>query len=302
MNLKIMCRNLLAMICVICLTAGVIGFIPAQAKAEEIHPTGYVRTTTLSLRASKSASADVIVKLSKYDNVTILDHSGSWYKVNASHKDIVYRGYVLAKYITLNTICNPLKSGYIQKKATLRKVPESNGKKIVTLSVNDKVTVKGLVGKWYKVRVKHSGKYYTGYVLRSLVKSTKNTATETPAENTTKPEEPASTPTTNETSYAVGHVDHDYLNLRSSRSTADTSNIVIKLSRDDKVVIIEDYGYWLKVEATHSGKVYKGFVASEYIKIDTPAKTGTSTTSNTSGNTNTTNTATTQGQPTSGSN
>lgn len=300
MNLKIMCRNLLAMICVICLTAGVVGFIPAQAKAEEIHPTGYVRTTTLSLRASKSASADVVEKLSKYDNVTILDHTGSWYKVNASHKDIVYRGYVPAKYITLNTICNPLKSGYIQKSATLRKVPEADGKKVVYLSVNDKVTVKGLVGKWYKVRAKHKGSYYTGYVLRSLVKSTKAAVSEKPAENTTKPEE--STPAASDTSYAVGHVNHDYLNLRSSRSTADTSNIVLKLSRDDKVVIIEDYGYWLKVEATHSGKVYKGFVASEYIKIDTPAKTGTSTTSNTSGNTNTTNTATTQGQPTSGSN
>lgn len=272
-RISTMMKKMTTWLCLLCLMAGIFS-LPQPAEAATSYPTGYVRTGTLSLRASASSKSETVVKLSKYDNVKILSHTGNWYKVNATHKDIIYRGYVSTKYITLNICVNPLSKGYVQKKASLRKLPESDAKKIVTLSVNDKVTVKALVGKWYKVKVKHKEKYYTGYVLRSYLKAKKvETQPTTPAESKPASSTSASKTESNQTkdlTGATGHVNHAWLNLRAGAST--TSEVIVKLLENDKVVILKDLGGWYKVNATHGSKVYCGYVVDWYIDIDKTVK------------------------------
>ncbi|GHH99014.1 SpoIID/LytB domain-containing protein [Neobacillus kokaensis] len=57
--------------------------------------TGKVTATRLNMRASASTRAKVVFTLKKYQNVTILSTSGSWYKVKYSTKT----GYVSKAYI-----------------------------------------------------------------------------------------------------------------------------------------------------------------------------------------------------------
>lgn len=259
----------------LCLLLAGIAVVSAPKTANAAYPTGYAKSSSLKVYASKNTKSDVVVKLSKYENVTILEQTDNWYKVNANHKDVVYRGYVKTSKIVLNTVKNPLKKGYIKKKTTLRKTPESEGKKVVSLSVNDKVTkVKGIVGKWYKVTVKHKSKTYTGYVLRSAVSSKKvedakkdnTSSSSTSNKENQKTEENPKYSHEGDNTGKTGYVNNEYLNLRKEASTK--SDIVVVLAYKDKVDIVKDLGGWYQVKAHHDGKTYKGYVADWYITIE----------------------------------
>lgn len=113
----------------------------------------------------------------------------------------------------------------------------------VKLSINDRVIIKAVKGKWYKVKAYNKGKAYYGYVHSDYI-----------------------------TMCRTGKVTRSTLNLRAKASTK--SKIKKKLSKGDKVYILEDNGSWYKVVAVHNKHYYLGYVVKKYIKASAVKKNG----------------------------
>ena len=68
-------------------------------KASYITWNGKVTGSTVNLRKGASTSNSVIVVLPKGTAVTVIDSTGSWYKIKATYKGKNYTGYMSATYI-----------------------------------------------------------------------------------------------------------------------------------------------------------------------------------------------------------
>lgn len=116
------------------------------------------------------------VTLSNGQKVTISAKSGDWYNISFELNSKSLKGYVLSKYVKVQSgnVCTAVsavvadKSIKLRSKASQKGAYVKSGSKNVTLSKDEKVTIKDDVTaekkKWYYISCKYSGKTFKGYV------------------------------------------------------------------------------------------------------------------------------------------
>ena len=159
----------------------------SSSSASSSDRTGKVNADYVNFRTGPSTSSSVIRMLNKGTEVTVLEESSGWYKLNCNGTT----GYMSSKYVTVS---EPKKveaslgssSGSTSTTTTqepevtamdetgkvtgnyvnFRSGPSTNYKVIATLAKGTKVEILGKTGGWYKI--KHSGS--TGYMSADYVK------------------------------------------------------------------------------------------------------------------------------------
>jgi N-acetylmuramoyl-L-alanine amidase len=165
-----------------------------------------VKTHSLTLRQSSSASSKALDYLMQGDKVQILGYSGNWAKVSVNGKT----GYVDKSYLSISaTSTSPSTStSYAAVNTyslTVRQSASSSSKAIDYLMKGAKVQVLSTSGNWTKVSV--NGK--TGYVYKTYLTAATSTTPSTPT--------PVPTPTPSVTTYTKYVTSTDGLNVRASR-------------------------------------------------------------------------------------
>lgn len=128
---------------------------------------GTVNASALNVRTGPGTSYKAVGYVTKGTKLTILGKSGSWYKIN-------YKGatrYVSTSYVTVsgqssgNTSTS--RTGTVTASAlNVRSGPGTNYKIVSRLVRNNKVTITGTSGKWYKIRLNNT----TAYVHSDYIK------------------------------------------------------------------------------------------------------------------------------------
>ena len=214
--------------------------------------SGYVTGTTLNLRKSASTSASIVVTLKKYDILTLYELANGWYRVTASHNGSTYSGYVSAQYVAAGspntTSSGSSTKGYVNASAVnLRKSATTSSAVVITLSKGDAVSINASSAGWYKVTAVHGGATYNGYIKSDYVSIG------------------SSSSGSSQSASGSGYVNASTLNLRSSASTS--AGIIVKLSRNDALTLLESSNGWYKVSAKHNGSTYTGYVSAQYVKV-----------------------------------
>src|SRR5690554_6061168 len=129
--------------------------------------TGTVTASALNVRTGPGTSYKAVGYVTKGTKLTILCKSGSWYKIN-------YKGatrYVSTSYVIVsgqssgNTSTS--RTGTVTASAlNVRSGPGTNYKIVSRLVRNNKVTITGTSGKWYKIRLNNT----TAYVHSDYIK------------------------------------------------------------------------------------------------------------------------------------
>ncbi len=147
-----------------CLLIMSLSFFSSVAMAASV--PGKTTGTDVKLRKSPSTSAAIITKLSNA-NVTVVDKSGSWYKILANKKT----GWIYGDYVKLL----PSKGTINANGVNFRSGPGTGYKVITVLKKNTGVTVLETAKAWNKVKIGTK----IGYVSAKFVVNTSPvTATE----------------------------------------------------------------------------------------------------------------------------
>ncbi len=176
-----------------------------------------------------------------------------------------YSGYCTANYLNVRT--GP---------STSYSIVTSGGEK-VHLTKNDKVTITGTSGQWYKITCEFKGKSVSGYCINTYIKKTGTVSTPTPTKKPTATPTPASSGG----SYSISAtINANVLNIRSGAGTSYSK--VGQLTRNAKVTVIgtkydASKDLWYQVTTVISGKTVKGYMLSDYVKLSSPIPTATTT-------------------------
>lgn len=272
------------------------GYIFASYVKKAGNLTGTVNVTAgsyLNFRQSASTSSACIGKLYRGNQVVVNGMEGAWYKITANINGTNKTGYVSAAYISLTgqtTTSNTTPTsntntdtktyptalgtavsqfnetpGVVNEKVTsaLNVRYAATTKSSVLLSIPSKtaVTVIGVEGSWYKIKVTYGGKSVTGYVAKEYITLGKS---ETTPSNPTTPSTP--TNTTEQAAYVNSNVT-SYLNVRASAGTNGT--VLMTIPTKTVLTVIGTSGDWYKVRVTYNGKTVEGYVAKQYVTIGT---------------------------------
>lgn len=199
---------------------------------------GIVTTDDLNLRSGPSTSNTVIGRLTRNNELEILDQSGDWYKVRTKNNNI---GWANKNYVSVTASTGAVSTGTVTANGlNLRNSASTTGGVICTLSKGTVVSILEQSGDWDKVKT-DSGKI--GWVFNKYISSGSST-------------------TAAVTSISVGTVNVSSINLRSSACIG--NNIIGGLPRGSKVEITGQDGNWYQVR-TSAGK--NGWVCKTFISL-----------------------------------
>ncbi len=138
--------------------------------AEEICQ-GIVIGNNLNLREKPSLSANIITKLRKNVEVTIMKKASDWYLIRTENGD---NGWVYSDYIEIKSAGSFAK--VTGNHVNLRTAPTLSGQVITQLFLNDDIFVKDLQGDWYHVitSANQEGWIYKDYVFLSSKEENSN--------------------------------------------------------------------------------------------------------------------------------
>lgn len=204
--------------------------------------TGVVKTKMeyINIRAEKSTNADVVCKVPAGRTITLygsMDADG-WCKVRYKDSKGTHKGYMVGKYIKVNSIS----TGTINTStAVLRTTADSSSDMLAVIPEKSKVSILSILGDWYQVEYDQQIGYVDGNCVASEA--------------------------TDECK-GYGTVTVDTLHLRSSRST--DSSIISNLKRGDTFQINSSKKGWYGI--TFNGQ--NGFVKAEYVSLSETISTG----------------------------
>lgn len=171
------------------------GYISGSYVIKESKPKGRVNgkvLTYLNVRKSAKSSSKSLLKIKKDTKVTVYGirkvSNTYWYRIKARSGKKTKKGYVSAKYITMDTAkttstTTPPKkeepteektqSGYVNDKVTtslnVREEPSKTSKVLMGIPRNTKVAIHSASGDWYKITVTYNKKTATGYVAAEFI-------------------------------------------------------------------------------------------------------------------------------------
>lgn len=204
--------------------------------------TGVVKTnkTFIYIRAKKSTKSKKVYKVPAGKTVTLsgsMDADG-WYRVTYKDAKGTHKGYMVGKYIKVNSIA----VGTVNTStAVLRTTANSDSDMMAVIPQKSKVSILAVVGDWYHVMYDHQ----IGYVDGSCISS----------EASAK-------------SLGYGAVTVDTLHLRASRSTS--ANILTNLKQGDTFQIKSIKKGWYGV----SFNGVDGYVKAEYVSTTDTTSSG----------------------------
>lgn len=248
----------------LCVTAALVVLSSVTAFAAS---TGQASGTNVNVRAGASTSTNVLGKINKGTEYTVLDKADNWFKISYNGAT----GYVSADYFSVTKADGSITGSGVN----LREKATTASNSLKKFGSGDAVTVTGQNDGWY--RVSYNGgsayvckDYVSGNLLKYVAKISNEAATTT---NTT-----TNTTTAAEDTYGVVTADSG-LKLRKEAST---SAEVLTVLPSGTIVDVERAGQdWISV-VTDAGQ--KGYVSADYLTVKTGEKPD-NTTSNTTSNT-----------------
>lgn len=227
----------------ICLTAAfvVLGTVTALAAN-----AGQASGTNVNVRAEASTSANVLDKINKGTEYTVLDKTGEWFKISYNGAT----GFVFADYFEVTKADANIDGSSVNLREKASTSSDSLGK----YADGDYVTVTGQNDSWYRVSYKGGSAYVSkDYVSGDYVKYVPEIANEAVQEL--------------ESTYGVVTAETG-LKLRKEAST---NSIVLTVLPYGTEVDVDRIGQeWIRV-VTDGGQ--KGYVSADYLSVRTGTKT-----------------------------
>lgn len=225
-------------------------------------------TTSLNVRTGPGLDYDILtssgmsISLKNGEQVSVLETSGEWYHISFKYGTKTLKGYVLARYIKVNTttLSTEVEAKVtaealnVRKRAGLTEEILQLKNKDIRLSKGKKIYIvseKMVSGeKWYYISFTYNKKACKGYVLSTYVKLTLNTSV------------PA---TIRSTSSVKVRTDAGM-----SASILMQDNKAVTLSDTKNVTIIKEKSKsgkkWFKIKFKYGAKTLKGYVPANKVR------------------------------------
>lgn len=232
----------------ICLTAAfmLLGTVTAFAASE-----GQASGTNVNVRADASTGAEVLGKIDKGSEYTVLDKSGDWFEISYDGGS----GFVSADYFEVTRAEAEIDGSKVNCRERASRSADSLGK----FADGDDVTVTGQNDDWYRISYKGGSAYVSkDYVSGEFVKYVPKIV------NVEEDEEDL------ESIYGVVTAETG-LKLRKEAST---NSVILTVLPYGTEVDVDRVGQeWIRV-ITDSGE--KGYVSADYLSVRSGAKTSRS--------------------------
>ena len=232
----------------VCLTAlfaalGTVTVLAADA--------GQASGTNVNVRAEASTGADVLGKINKGTEYTVLDKTGGWFKISYNGND----GFVSADYFEVTKADATIDGSSVNCREKASTSADSLGK----LADGDYVCVTGQNDSWYRISYKNGSAYVSkDYVDGDYVKYTAKIANEAAAESKVSV-------------YGVVTADGG-LKLRKEASL--NSTVLTVLPKGTEVNVDRVGQEWVRI-ITDGGQ--KGYVSAEFLSVREGTRTTRST-------------------------
>ncbi len=236
----------------ICVTAALVVLSTVTAFAAS---TGQASGTNVNVRAGASTSANVLGKINKGTEYTVLDKVDNWFKISYNGAT----GYVFADYFSVTKADGSITGSGVN----LREKATTASNSLKKFNSGDAVTVTGQNDGWYRVSYNGGSAYVSkDYVSGNLLQYVSKVSNETASTTTTT----TNTTTAAEDTYGVVTADSG-LKLRKEAST---SAEVLTVLPSGTIVDVERAGQdWVSV-VTDAGQ--KGYVSADYLTVKTGEK------------------------------
>ena len=236
----------------ICVTAALVVLSTVTAFAAS---TGQASGTNVNVRAGASTSANVLGKINKGTEYTVLDKVDNWFKISYNGAT----GYVFADYFSVTKADGSITGSGVN----LREKATTASNSLKKFNSGDAVTVTGQNDGWYRVSYNGGSAYVSkDYVSGNLLQYVSKVSNET----TTTTATTTNTTTAAEDTYGVVTADSG-LKLRKEAST---SAEVLTVLPSGTIVDVERAGQdWVSV-VTDAGQ--KGYVSADYLTVKTGEK------------------------------
>ena len=239
----------------ICVTAALVVLSTVTAFAAS---TGQASGTNVNVRAGASTSANVLGKINKGTEYTVLDKVDNWFKISYNGAT----GYVFADYFSVTKADGSITGSGVN----LREKATTASNSLKKFGNGDAVTVTGQNDGWYRVSYNGGSAYVSkDYVSGNLLQYVSKVSNEAAAATTT---------TTTNTNTAVATEDKYGVVTADSglklRKEASTSAEVLTVLPSGTIVDVERAGQdWVSV-VTDAGQ--KGYVSADYLTVKTGEK------------------------------
>ena len=245
----------------ICVTAALVVLSTVTAFAAS---TGQASGTNVNVRAGASTSANVLGKINKGTEYTVLDKVDNWFKISYNGAT----GYVFADYFSVTKADGSITGSGVN----LREKATTASNSLKKFGNGDAVTVTGQNDGWYRVSYNGGSAYVSkDYVSGNLLQYVSKVSNEAAAATTTTTN--TNTAAATEDKYGVVTADSG-LKLRKEAST---SAEVLTVLPSGTIVDVERAGQdWISV-VTDAGQ--KGYVSADYLTVKTGEKPDNSTSS-----------------------
>ena len=245
----------------ICVTAALVVLSTVTAFAAS---TGQASGTNVNVRAGASTSANVLGKINKGTEYTVLDKVDNWFKISYNGAT----GYVFADYFSVTKADGSITGSGVN----LREKATTASNSLKKFGNGDAVTVTGQNDGWYRVSYNGGSAYVSkDYVSGNLLQYVSKVSNEAAAATTTTTN--TNTAAATEDKYGVVTADSG-LKLRKEAST---SAEVLTVLPSGTIVDVERAGQdWVSV-VTDAGQ--KGYVSADYLTVKTGEKPDNTTSS-----------------------
>ena len=245
----------------ICVTAALVVLSTVTAFAAS---TGQASGTNVNVRAGASTSANVLGKINKGTEYTVLDKVDNWFKISYNGAT----GYVFADYFSVTKADGSITGSGVN----LREKATTASNSLKKFGNGDAVTVTGQNDGWYRVSYNGGSAYVSkDYVSGNLLQYVSKVSNEAAAATTTTTN--TNTAAATEDKYGVVTADSG-LKLRKEAST---SAEVLTVLPSGMIVDVERAGQdWISV-VTDAGQ--KGYVSADYLTVKTGEKPDNTTSS-----------------------
>ena len=245
----------------ICVTAALVVLSTVTAFAAS---TGQASGTNVNVRAGASTSANVLGKINKGTEYTVLDKVDNWFKISYNGAT----GYVFADYFSVTKADGSITGSGVN----LREKATTASNSLKKFGNGDAVTVTGQNDGWYRVSYNGGSAYVSkDYVSGNLLQYVSKVSNEAAAATTT---------TTNTNTAAATEDKYGVVTAGSGlklRKEASTSAEVLTVLPSGTIVDVERAGQdWVSV-VTDAGQ--KGYVSADYLTVKTGEKPDNTTSS-----------------------
>lgn len=251
---------------------------PAFTVEEMEDKQAYLNAGSANLREGPDTDYTILEELFEHEPLVVTGKSGDWYRVKAGGEE----GFILAEFVEFGAAPTPEPTPAYKVKemddtaayvnagsANLRKGPGTDYEIVVELDRNEKITVTGTSGDWY--RVEYGSK--KGFITKELVKigtvptpSPSPTATPSPTPASSGTPAPTPSPSSGGGSEGIGGGSgsngfgvnaHDYF----SNGGGFTAEELLLIAQ---VVQEEAKGTSVKARAAVANTIYNRYLSSNY--------------------------------------